>query len=119
MSDFCYNMNGYPEPEHIFLGKTPFLAFTLFPKHQDSHKPQPHEEYDASDCFYNPDEPLYYDIEFRAPFKEDANGKVVTCPIDINIDDWYLAKRVDLETARKLCAEFLDSWCKEKGLTVL
>lgn len=116
MSELIYNMNGYPEPEHIYLGKSSILVFTLFPVHQDSHKAQV-DEYNANECFYNPDEPLYYDIEFRVPFKE-KNGKVIDCPIDIDSDEWYLARRVDLATARNMCKEFIEKWCEEKGLAL-
>lgn len=105
MSELVYNMNGYPESEHIYLGKSSILVFTLFPVHQDSHDAQV-DEYDANECFYNPDEPLYYDIEFRVPFKE-KNGKVIDCPIDIDSDEWYLARKVDLDTARKMCYDFI------------
>lgn len=117
MSNLIYNMNGYPEPEHIYLGKSSIIVFTLFPRHQDSHMAQDDSEYNPNDCFYNPNEPLYYDIEFRVPFKE-KNGKVIDCPIDLDIDEWYLARKVDLATARNMCREFIDNWCKEKGLAL-
>jgi len=102
MSNISYNLNGYPLPEHVYLAKSLILVFTLFPCVQDSHKAQVDEieesEYNPRKSYYNPDEPLYYDIEFRIPFKE-KNGAVVKHPLDIDIDEWYLAKRVDLATA--------------------
>lgn len=109
-----YHRIGYPEPEHIYLADTPILAFTIFSRLQEHHLQQSSDEVEL-ECHYNPDLPLFYDIEFRYPFKEDSQGNVVKCADDSpNIDDWYLAKNVDLDTARKLCADFLFDWCQRK-----
>lgn len=115
-NDFCYNMNGYPEPEHIYLGNSSILVFTLFPQRQESH---PLSEYNPNESFYKPDEPLLYDIEFRAPFKEDAEGNVVRHPFDIPIEDWYLAKGVTIDVAHQMCDDFISQWCNDKGLALI
>lgn len=119
MSDFCYNMNGYPEPEHIYLGKSSICVFTLFPQPQASHPLQNHSEYNSDESFYKPNEPLLYDIEFRVPFKEDENGHIVKAPIDIPLEQWYLAKGVDIDVARQMCNDFIVQWCKNKGLALI
>lgn len=117
--DGYYNMNGYPEPEHVYLGKSTICVFTIFPRRQIHHPPSTdYNKYDSfykNDSFYNPNEPLYYDIEFRSPFKE-KDGKVLHDIDDAN--DWYLARNVDLSTAREMCQEFIEKWCKEKGLAL-
>lgn len=115
MSNLIYNMNGYPEPEHVYLGKSSIIVFTLFPLLQDSHIAQDDSEYNPNDCFYNPNEPLYYDIEFRVPFKE-KDGIIIKNLTDIDTDEWYLARRVSLDIARKKCKEFISKWLLEKEL---
>lgn len=34
MSKLGYNMNGYPESEHVYLGKSSICVFTIFPRRQ-------------------------------------------------------------------------------------
>lgn len=108
-----YNMNGYPEPERVYLGKSTICVFTIFPRRQIHHPLS--TDCNKNESFYNPNEPLYYDIEFRSPFKE-KDGKVLHDIDDAN--DWYLARNVDLFKAREMCQEFIEKWCKEKGLAL-
>jgi hypothetical protein len=105
-------MIGYPEPHHVYLADTAILAFTLFPQVQTRY-PVGCGEVDA---VYSTDIPLLYDIEFRAPFKEDSNGKTVRHMIDVDEDERYLAKNILFDNGIELCQQYLKDWCDRHGL---
>lgn len=119
-----YLLIGYPEPIHVYLGTSTICAFTLFPKRQNKpgksvNKSKGGMEWNEIECVYDPNIDTMYDIEFRHPFKEDADGRVVQCPTDVGIDEWYLAKGVSLDNGKRLCSQYLDGWCDRHGLKIL
>lgn len=95
MSGDVYNMNGYPEPEHIYLGKSNIMMFTIFPDIQMSQ---------TTETLFNPEEPVYYSVEWRGPLSQNTQyGQ-------------YLTLGCTIEKARERCAIYIKAWCDKNGL---
>ena len=111
-------MNGYPEPHHIYLGKSSIIVLTFFPKPQAGHPLQNSSEYEQTKgrVFYDASQPLRYDIEIRHPFNE-KDGVVFDDYSDV--DEWYLAKDVSFDEALHLSNQFIEEWCAKHGLAIL
>lgn len=100
------NLCNYPEPERVYLGKSPIVAFVIFPNVQESEVPEQSGE--EVDVFYNPEVTTLYDVEFR----------MITNP-RASIEPDYLVQGVEIGKAREMCHDYLVDWCSKNGLALI
>jgi len=102
MTDLYYNMNGYPEPVHIYLGKSKIAVFHLFPERQAGH---PLSKWDGTnrknESFYDPEKPLFWSVEYDSKFKSE------------NASEPYFLKHVEMPQAKLACSIFIKEWIKD------
>jgi hypothetical protein len=102
---------GYPEPEHIYVGKTKIIVFTMFPQVQESTVIDTDDPTRKESCF-DQSEPLKYNIEFQGTFLENRMFKEST---SFN-DTASFAKDVEYQEGKDLCQKFISGWCEDVGI---